>query len=963
MKKLRWLLLMPFFIACNKTTQRYKNSIKSEIMEILVLHKQYTDSLPKLDSQSRLYRVSALDSLDKSGKLKSLDSLGKLYQCDASDSDFQQYIQFNDSIADILWYGDKKKYNSFLNNIIQHEAVLKSHILDSIFLNNLYKRGDNKFHFGYDESAVTDFEKCFYKQQQHALLNPIRYFITLQSLGIAYHILGEKDKALHYYRMALESTAKIDDLNKKAERIASANINLAEYFLEYGQPDTVIVNIPPVLKTLGIKPKRVATLKAFYAEALYNKGSSAYRQQLDEAWSDLQYLSYEGELGPDELGKKSDVLRLYGKIAFREGKYDSAKHYFTMALDTCQLKNIKKDSVLYDRSYAKLLLDMAAVYDSIHQYDTALYYCQFALKCVVKQVDSANIASNPSTEDLYIENTIMEALDYKAALLQKKYAQTNDINLLQNAVFCYEGASKVEQKLMNYFTYDSSRAVIQSNSKQRSAQAIAICYRLYELTRNNTWAEKAFQFSENSKALILLEAIKKNIRNSSNKDNPLFKKIDSLQLQLAYAERESLTGKEEVREAAVERKNKLETQLKIELNNLENSDLSYKKYRQQDTALLASVRKTLLTNNRHLAEFFCNGDDRYLFVVKQSGDVVFSKLDTNTNQQIRELMSYYTANNEIKPSQYKQIAYQLYQSSGLSKALPVDELLIIPDGSFNKVPFDALVTDSTGDEGFTEMHYLLKQTTTSYGYSAASLLKQLDNNTTAVEKIAAFAPIFANGERNLTPLQNSETEVKNIKPTFLYTDTQATVAKLLKSYTEADIIHIASHASADTGANANPRVEMYDGPYFTSELYATPLPKINLVVLSACQTNQGNIDQSEGILSLARGFYYAGAKNIVASLWKVDDKSTADIVQQFYGNGNSHHYAAKLRSAKEWYLTNGQSSGRAAPYYWAAMMHIGGFGNNNDQSNWLAYGIGATVLLLAGGVFYVQRRKRRRVLS
>lgn len=962
MKKLRWLLLMPFFIACNKTTQQYRNSIKSKIMEILVLHKQYTDSLEKLGYPVRdksIYLRISLDSLDGMGKLKSLDSLGKLYQCKVNESDFQQYIFFNDSVANILWEGDKKKYNSFLNNIIQHEAALKSHVLDSVFLNNLYKRGDNKFHFSYDESAVADFEKCFYKQQQHALLNPIRYFITLQSLGIAYHILGEKDKALHYYRMALESTAKIDDLNKKAERIASAHINLAEYFLEYGQPDTVIVNIPPVLKTLGIKPKRVATLKAFYAEALYNKGNLAYRQQLDEAWGDLQHLSYDGDVEADELGKKSDVLRLYGKIAFREGKYDSAKHYFTMALDTCQLKSIKKDSVLYDRSYAKLLLDMAAVYDSTHQYDTALYYSQFALKCVVKQVDSANIASNPSSEDLYIENTIMEALDYKAVLLQKKYAQTNDINLLQNAVFCYEGASKVEQKLMNYFTYDSSRAVIQNNSKQRSAQAIAICYRLHQLTSNNTWSEKAFQFSENSKALILLEAIKKNIRNSSNKDNPLFKKIDSLQLQLAYAERESLTGKGEVQAAAIKRKKELDNLLKIELNNPSNSELSYKKYRQQDTALLASVRKTLLTSNRHLVEFFCNKDDRYLFVVKKSGDVVFSKLDTNVNQQIRELMDYYTANNKAKPSQYKKAAYQLYQSSELSKALPVDELLIIPDGSFNEVPFDALVTDNAGDEGFSEMNYLLKQATISYGYSAASLLKQLDNNTTAVEKIAAFAPVFANGERNLTPLHNSETEVKNIKPTFLYIDTQATVAKLLKSYTQADIIHIASHASADTGANANPRIEMYDGSYFTSELYATPLPKINLVVLSACQTNQGNIDQSEGTLSLARGFYYAGAKNIVASLWKVDDKSTADIVQQFYGNSNGHNYAAKLCNAKKWYLDKKRSSGKTAPFYWAAMMHIGGFGNNTEQSNWWKYGIGAAaVLLLAGGIFYWQRRKR-----
>jgi len=946
MKKLRWLLLMPFFIACHRAPQP-QYDIANKIREILTLQKQY-DSV--VDSRKSLGTMTILDSLNSSNNLKSLDSLGKLYKWNNNDSSFESYINLNDSAGNVLWKKARKECTVFLNNIIQYDTTLQRSGLSDILWNNLYKKTFDQLAFKYNETTVKNFERCFYSQQKKASLSPLKYLTVLESLGINYHILGEKNKALQYYKLALEYASKID-----GEAVASAHINLARYFLEYGKPDTVIANIPPVLRMSSIPLKRIATLKAFYAEALYSKGNLAYKQQLDEAWSSLQRINKDS-VGPDELGKKSDVLRIYGKIAFRDGKYDSAKHYFTMALDTCQLKSIKEDSILDDRSYAKLLLDMAAVYDSTHQYDTALYYTQFALKCVVKQVDSADITSNPHTEDLYIENTIMEALDYKATLLQKKYAQTNDINLLQNAVSCYEGACRVEQKLMDYFTYDSSRAVMQSNGKQRSAKAIAICYRLYQLTNNNTWAEKAFQFSENSKALILLEAVKKYIR---YKDNPLFKKVDSLQLQIAYAERESLTGKKEVQAVAIERKNKLEAQRDIELNNLTNSGLSYKKYREQDIALLTSVRKTLLTSNRHLAEFFCNKDDRYLFVVKKSGDVVFSKLDTNVNQQIRELMDYYTANNKAKPSQYKKAAYQLYQSSELSKALPVDELLIIPDGSFNEVPFDALVTDNAGDEGFSEMNYLLKQATISYGYSAASLLKQLDNNTTAVEKIAAFAPVFANGERNLTPLHNSETEVKNIKPTFLYIDTQATVAKLLKSYTQADIIHIASHASADTGANANPRIEMYDGSYFTSELYATPLPKINLVVLSACQTNQGNIDQSEGTLSLARGFYYAGAKNIVASLWKVDDKSTADIVQQFYGNSNGHDYAAKLCNAKKWYLDKKRSSGKTAPFYWAAMMHIGGFGNNTEQSNWWKYGIGAVaVLLLAGGIFYWQRRKR-----
>jgi len=102
------------------------------------------------------------------------------------------------------------------------------------------------------------------------------------------------------------------------------------------------------------------------------------------------------------------------------------------------------------------------------------------------------------------------------------------------------------------------------------------------------------------------------------------------------------------------------------------------------------------------------------------------------------------------------------------------------------------------------------------------------------------------------------------------------------------------------------------------EIYNLNLPA-ELVVLSACQTGTGKLIRGEGLIALTRGFMYAGATRIVASLWKVDDAATAELMSRFYKEMfiNGKRPAAALRDAQ---ISLSKEIRWKSPYHWAGFV-------------------------------------------
>jgi CHAT domain-containing protein len=139
------------------------------------------------------------------------------------------------------------------------------------------------------------------------------------------------------------------------------------------------------------------------------------------------------------------------------------------------------------------------------------------------------------------------------------------------------------------------------------------------------------------------------------------------------------------------------------------------------------------------------------------------------------------------------------------------------------------------------------------------------------------------------------------------------------------IIHFATHGIFDDErpelsglvlSRVDERGRRRDGFLRTDDVYNLHL-NADLVVLSACRTGLGHNVNGEGILGITRGFMYAGSRSVIASLWKVNDEATAELMGRFYYEmfRKGLPPSAALRDAKEqmWRQERWRS-----PYFWAA---------------------------------------------
>jgi len=277
-------------------------------------------------------------------------------------------------------------------------------------------------------------------------------------------------------------------------------------------------------------------------------------------------------------------------------------------------------------------------------------------------------------------------------------------------------------------------------------------------------------------------------------------------------------------------------------------------------------------------------------------------------------------------------------------------LIIVPDGTLTQIPFESLVTSIPAKESrasLRHMSYLLKQHVINYSYSGT--LFAMNHNHLAYHhtKLLAIAPCYGkinlkeltsqnramqSDSSKLLPIPGTIEEVKDINLIFggkTLLNKDATEKRFKEIADEYDILHLATHGIINNEYPMfsklvfNPEKDsVNDGLLNTYEIYNLQINS-PLVVLSACNSGYGTLHKGEGIISLARGFFTAGAKSIVMTLWSVGDKTSSKLIHNFYNNlAANENIGDAMQRAKLTYLNQSEEM-KAHPYFWAGYIVLG----------------------------------------
>jgi hypothetical protein len=271
-------------------------------------------------------------------------------------------------------------------------------------------------------------------------------------------------------------------------------------------------------------------------------------------------------------------------------------------------------------------------------------------------------------------------------------------------------------------------------------------------------------------------------------------------------------------------------------------------------------------------------------------------------------------------------------------------VIVIPDGILHHLPFEALmVRDASGPK------YLIECMAVSYCPSASALVLLKSADTPAYWKKALLAiggPVYSRKEggdspairqdglsgegTRPSPLPFSRKEVLDIAGLFpahsadVLAGQEANETRIKRTALgDYRMIHFACHGSVDERYPSRSALALSaeetsenDGLLQMREIYGLTM-NADMVVLSACQTARGNLEKSEGSMGLARPFFFAGARSVIASLWQVHDKATVVFMHELYKNLIAGRSAGEaLRSAKIRML----KSSWKHPFYWASFM-------------------------------------------
>lgn len=536
-----------------------------------------------------------------------------------------------------------------------------------------------------------------------------------------------------------------------------------------------------------------------------------------------------------------------------------------------------------------------------------------------------------------------------------------------SALTCYKKAVNNVDLIRSQLSLDDHKAGFARDKLKVYESLLHLLFMLKTKGSTARYDEEIFQVVEKAKARAFLEGL---IEMGSSSQGSLPSEFKKEQTEIS--KRITLTISGLARSAITD------NQRRILLERLENEENAYmsllnkmKSGKQIKSGLtpfenmsIEEIQNQLLDRKTAILEFFLGEKESFVFLITKTDFILKSlpsraSIENSLRAYLKTLSTY--PNREFQGRlAAKRLYKDLFCSFEETISPLIGHLIIVPDGVLYYLPFETLISEAEGTH--PKQQYLIELYKISYAPSASSFVF-LVNKKTEVKTLKSllaignpdYSPamprydkqkksygetlreIYLNNGFDFSSLPYTKDEVLQISRYFprdkvdICMDGEAREDVIKKkSLKDYRIIHFACHGFQDETLplrsalvlSLSENVEE-DGFLQVREIYDLRL-NADLIVLSACQTGRGKLENGEGVLGLPRVFFYAGAKSTISTLWKINDKSTSELMRYFYhflSEGSDKAQALRLAKLKM------IKSNFSHPFFWA------GFVLNGDYSS------------------------------
>ena len=823
-----------------------------------------------------------------------------------------------------------------------------------------------------DRSASIDSLKKYYETLPDSAQNELRMCYAARAYNL--FDLGLLSESLLEYKNALKILEQINPSD--TVRVLSYLRSISNGYRGMGDQISSLK-----FTNEGIRLARESDNEIQLCKFLYIKGNSLHHDEKNK--EAVKAYIYSQDICGESVFTNCKIAESYMYL----DKYDLAEKYFDKAKN--QLQNEKDNSlekrvVKYylseylaeineleesisikrkllrnrenyenNRQYIKHLVRLAQAEEKAGRFDDMVNTAHKALKGHYTEMESSNIFSRPNNLNELPDIWIIEALYLKAKYFQSKFQNDNtDVKSNEESSFYYQLLFKYFDQLKS--KYDANSSVFRIGQHTRSYyEGIVDFYASQYLATNSSVDYKnGFELSQKANSYVLKNAI-------SERQALEISGISQDSIDLFFQLVQSASNDQNAEDIFKLEKLKAELGKRVSYFNDEKSN---------DVISLEKIQESLNEGELLLKYFYVNENLLVYRITKKERSVEKIILPENFKALIDKHQFLIAKSETWNESEYQSLSYEIFNlvlanSLSFVKKGNIEHIIIIPDGPLKRISFSSLIQNDVSDFIRPE-DYLINDYEISYLYYASQIAHVKDKSSSSKDRFMSFgieyedkflAEVVSNywlqiGQEesprslSLSKLNFADDEAKNIAQIIggeSLTNqevTKTTVQKMIKKYR---MLHFSAHAFVDMDNYLNSFLVLNKDDSEEYKLSYKDILNMSLnsdfVVLSACQTANGQDYSGESLMSLSRAFAQSGCKSTMSSYWNASDKSTMDIMDLFYNQlveGNSKSLA--LRNSQLEYLKNDNISvpSTRSPFYWSSWAIYGDNSEIQKDDSW-----------------------------